>query len=71
MNWPVTIALTVLAAALLGVSAWQSGRPRKDSLNARWIPWKFLILLFAAAIIYLGVHMANLAGFHTGTGRPY
>jgi hypothetical protein len=70
-EWIVSIAIAVMAAGVLLLSVWQSGRPRTDSVRARWIPWKFLILLMAAVLLYSAIHMINLAGFKTGSGQPY
>lgn len=70
MTWPITILALIANAALLAIAIWQSGRPRKDSLNARWIPWKFVILLAAAFLVYLMVHAVNLMGLHTGGQNP-
>lgn len=70
MTWPLTVAAIIADIALLGLAVWQSGRPRKDSLDARWIPWKFVILLAGAFLVYLAVHVANLMGVHTGDPNP-
>ena len=48
MNLPVTLVLMLATVALLGLSIWQSGRKRKDSINARWVPWNLVTLLASA-----------------------
>jgi hypothetical protein len=67
MEWPFTIAATGFGAVLAALSAWQSSRPRKDSLNPRWIPWRFLILV-GGAVFALGlVHASTLLGINIGS----
>jgi hypothetical protein len=63
-----TIAGAMLALTLL--ASWQAGRPRKDSLRERWVPWRFVILLSGAVLLLSVVHLVNLMGFVTGQGAP-
>lgn len=62
----VTLAALLAGAALLGGSAWMSHRPKPDTPQVRWTPWRFLVLLGAAIVFLAGVHALNLFGFHTG-----
>jgi hypothetical protein len=55
---------------VLGVSFWRSSAPRKDRLKPGWISWHFVMLLAAAGIMLLLVHVTNLLGLHTG-GRQF
>jgi hypothetical protein len=72
MELPITVALVAFGAVLTVLSAWQSGRPRKDSLNPRWIPWRFLILVGGAVFVLALVHASTLLGINTTgpTSRP-
>ncbi len=70
-DWIITIAAFAAAVAVFGAAVWQSGRTRKDSLRARWIPWKFVVLLAGAIMVYAAVHMMTLLGFKPGLGRPF
>jgi hypothetical protein len=70
MDWTSTFILLGCAAALLAFSVWQSMRPRKDTLRARWISWRFMILVAGAAVFLCLVHMANLLGINTGQQGP-
>jgi hypothetical protein len=66
IEWIVTICGAVLAAGLLGLSIWQDNRPKRDTIRARWISWKFMMLLAAAFLLLALVHVVNKLGFHTG-----
>jgi hypothetical protein len=67
MELSVTFAAIVLGAVLIALSAWQSSRPRKDSLNPRWIPWRFLIFV-GGALVALGLaHASTLLGLNVGS----
>lgn len=61
-----TLAAMAVTAAILGLAFWQAHRPRKDSIRARWIPWRFVMLLAGAALVILLVHVVNLMGVRTG-----
>lgn len=66
LEWIVTICGAVLAAGLLGLSIWQDSRPKRDTIRARWVSWKFMMLLAAAFLLLALVHVVNKLGFHTG-----
>jgi hypothetical protein len=70
LEWIVTASGAALAAALLGLSIWQDARPKRDTIKARWISWKFMMLLAAAILLLALVHVANKLGFHTGRNGP-
>jgi hypothetical protein len=71
VEWILTLASLAAAVSIYGVAIWQSSRKRKDSLRARWVPWKFVVLLAAAVMVYALVHVLTLLGFKPGAGRPY
>jgi hypothetical protein len=66
LEWIVTICGAALAASLLGLSIWQDARPKRDTIRARWISWKFMMMLAAVFLLLALVHVANKLGFHTG-----
>jgi hypothetical protein len=68
MEWNITLSFIVIGIAATALSAWQSGRPRKDSHNARWIPWRFFVLVSGAVLLLAVVHAVNLIGIETGGG---
>jgi hypothetical protein len=55
---------------MTGLAAWQSSRPRKDSLQTKWIPWRFVVLASGAVLVLAAVHAVNLMGIETGGGMP-
>jgi hypothetical protein len=63
MEWTLTFAAIGFGIVLTLLSIWQSGRPRKDSLSPRWIPWRFLILVGGAVLALGAVHALTLLGF--------
>ncbi len=57
----------VLAAAALGVAfGWMGARAPDLRRGPRLVPYRFLMLLCAAATMLLLVHLVNLMGFTTG-----
>lgn len=62
MELVVTSSALGAGALMLVVAAWQSGRPRADSLRPRWTPWRFLVLVAGAVILLAGVHLLSLLG---------
>ena len=68
MEWNITLSVIGVSLALAVLAAWQSGRPRKDSLRTRWIPWRFVVLAAGAVLVLGVVHAVNLMGVQTGGG---
>lgn len=68
MEWNVTLSAIGFSLTLTIFAAWQSGRPRKDSLQIKWIPWRLVTLVAGAFLLLAVVHAINLMGVHTGGG---
>ena len=66
MDMPVTLALGAAAVVSGVVFGWLGARPADPRRGPRMIPWRFLMLLAAAAAMLMGVHAVNLLGFVTG-----
>jgi hypothetical protein len=66
MTLPVTIALMTLFAGLAGVCGWRGARPPNPHSGPRLMPWRFLMIAFAAVVLMLLVHVVNLLGATTG-----
>jgi len=66
MDLNVTLIILGAAAVVLAVAFWRDHQPRKDSLKIRWVPWRFIMLLMAAVILFCLVHLVNLGGLTTG-----
>lgn len=52
-----------LVSALFG---WLGARKPDPARGPRLAPYRFLMLLFAAVVLMMAVHLVNLFGFHTG-----
>ena len=66
MGWTPTI-ITAAAALAIGVAAgWRGARAPDPRRGPRLIPWRMIMLLAAAVLLYMVVHMVNLAGVVTG-----
>jgi hypothetical protein len=66
MDLPLTLALaagTLVACLFFG---WRGMRPADPLRGPRLIPHRFLMMLSAAVLLLLAVHLANLAGMTTG-----
>ena len=60
-----SLTLTLLAAtiAVAVFSGWRGARPPDLSKGPRMMPWRFIMLLFAALVFFLLIHlMAELSG---------
>lgn len=66
MDLTVTLALAgvFLAAAL--ACGWLGARPPNPHRGPRMVPWRFLMLLAAAGVLVMLVHLVNLMGLTTG-----
>jgi hypothetical protein len=62
LEWIITLAATGVGAVLMATSVWRTSRPRRDSLRARWVPWRFLILVSGAILFLALIHLVTLLG---------
>jgi len=69
MDMGVTLAAAAGLAALAVFAGWRGARPPNPHRGPRLMPWRFIMLLAAAATIPMIVHVLNLLGFTTGNGR--
>ncbi len=66
MEFALTLG-AALGSAMLGVvCGWMGARAPNLQRGPRLVPYRFLMLLCAAVVMMLLVHLVNLAGFHTG-----
>ena len=68
MGVGISIAIAVAAALLAALSGWLGARPADPARGPRLAPYRFLMLVGAAVVLMMLVHLVNLAGFRTG--RP-
>jgi len=66
MTVQVTFAAALVAIALAALFGWLGARPPDPVRGVRMIPWRFLMVLSAAAAVLMLVHLANLFGMKTG-----
>lgn len=66
MDLAPTLALLAVVAALGGLCAWRGARPPNPHRGPRLIPYRFLMVLAGALVIYLCAHLLSLAGVTTG-----
>lgn len=66
----MSLGVTLLAAAALALLTvlfgWLGARPPSPHRGPRMAPYRFLMLLCAAGVLMMLVHLANLAGMVTG-----
>ena len=66
MDWKLTLAAAVGLAGLAGLFGWLGARPINPVRGPTLVPYRFLMLLCAAMVLYMLVHLLNLAGVTTG-----
>jgi hypothetical protein len=66
----MSLTLTLsLGAALLAVAllcAWRGAAPPNPHKGPRLVPYRFLMVLCGAVLLYLAAHLLNLMGVTTG-----
>lgn len=62
MTLPVTLALLAAAVALAVFAGWRGARPSQPHLGVRMAPWRFIMVMAAAAIFLLVLHLGALLG---------
>ncbi len=70
MGWQLTLGIGVAAAALGALFGWLGARPFEPHRGPRLAPYRFMMLLCAAVVLYMIVHLVNLAGLTTGRQTP-
>lgn len=66
MSLNVTLALTAAFLTLGLFAGWRGARPPNPHAGPRMIPWRLIMLLSAAGVMLMLVHLLNLAGVTTG-----
>ncbi len=59
----VTLILMASLAALTLFAGWRGSLPPNFAKGPRMIPWRPLMVCFAAGVAVLGAHLAALLGF--------
>ena len=68
MDLTVTLALVAAAVALTVFAGWRGARPWDPRRGVRMIPWRLIMVLSAAAVLVLLIHVGTLLGVPQ---RPY
>jgi hypothetical protein len=66
MSFGPTLAITAGLLALAVFAGWRGAQPPNPLKGPRLIPWPMIMLLAAAGILPMLVHLVNLAGVTTG-----
>ena len=66
---PVTLAAAAAGAALAALFGWLGARPPDLTRGPRMAPYRFMMLLAGAWVLFMLVHAANLLGLQTGVRR--
>lgn len=64
MDLPATLAFLAATIGLTALAGWRGARPPDLIKGPRMIPWRMVMVLSAAASLYLLVHLAALAGLY-------
>ena len=62
MSLPLTLTLIAAVLALAVFAGWRGARPSQPHLGVRMVPWRFIMVLSAAALVVLIVHLAAMLG---------
>jgi hypothetical protein len=66
MSFSLTLAIAAVLLALMVLSGWLGARPPNPHRGPRMAPWRFIMLLCAAGVLLMVVHLVNLMGVTTG-----
>jgi hypothetical protein len=61
-----TLAITGAFLGLAVGAGWLGARPPNPHRGPRLMPWRFIMMLAAAGILIMLVHLVNLLGVNTG-----
>lgn len=62
MSLTLTLVITAAVLALTVFAGWRGSRPSQPHRGVRMVPWRFIMVLSAAALLVLAVHLAALVG---------
>lgn len=69
MDLSVTLALGAALLAVTVFSGWMGARPPDLRRGPRMVPYRFIMLMAAACLIVVLVHLVNMLGVVTGPRR--
>ncbi|KQW86698.1 hypothetical protein [Brevundimonas sp. Root1279] len=62
MTLTVTLGLIAATLILTVFAGWRGARPSQPHQGVRMVPWRFIMLLSAAFLVLLLVHLGALLG---------
>ncbi len=62
MDLTATLAATAAAVALTVFAGWRGARPWDPRRGVRMIPWRWIMVLSASAVLVLLIHVGTLLG---------
>ena len=65
MDMSLTLLIGAGLVALAAFAGWRGGQPPNPHKGPRLAPWRFIMLLAAAGLFPVLVHIMNLLGFAT------
>jgi hypothetical protein len=69
MELTLTLTLGAVLLALTVFCGWMGARPPDFKRGPRLVPYRFIMLMGAAGLIVVLVHLVNLMGVSTGPSR--
>jgi hypothetical protein len=66
MDLTLTLALAGAVLALAVAAGWRGARPPDPRRGPRLVPWRFIMVLCGAVLLYLAAHLLNLLGLAQG-----
>jgi len=66
MDFALTLSIAGGCLVLAAFAGWRGARPPNPHRGPRLIPWRFIMLLAAAGLLAMLVHLVNLMGVTTG-----
>ena len=63
---PVTLASAAVGLTLVVLFGWLGARAPDPRRGPRLVPYRFLMVLAAAWVLLMAVHLVNLLGVNTG-----
>jgi hypothetical protein len=66
MDLPLTLTICAGLLALAVFAGWRGARPPNPHRGPRLMPWRFIMLLAAAGLLAMLVHVVNLLWLTTG-----
>ncbi len=71
MSFTATLTILAISGGLFIFASLHAKRPA-DPLKPRLLPWRPIIIMSGAVVIFMIVHLVNLLGFQTGQAtRPF